>query len=135
MEEFLIKKDLVPTKLDIEWKQPQVNQFFDFMEKHLFWEPQYAFEKIFTLTTRWQLLHLPDFTLDERLSMSNLFIPDQIKKIRNIRSIASYEIIWKKEHSVIEMLKEYEEQIKSNDNNDVEDSLLTSIEPQDLVLK
>ncbi|KMQ95123.1 flap endonuclease gen [Lasius niger] len=33
------------------------------------------------------------------------------------------------------MLKEYEEQIKSNDNNDVEDSLLTSIEPQDLVLK
>lgn len=56
------------------------------------------------------------FTLDERLSMSNLFIPDQIKKIRNIRSIASYEIIWKKEHSAVEMLKEYEEQIKSNDN-------------------
>lgn len=104
------------------------------MGKHLCWEPQYAFEKIFTLTTRWQLLHLPDFTLAERLSMSNLFIPDQIKKIRNIRSIASYEIIWKKEHSVIEMLKEYKEQIEPNDN-DVEDSLLTSIEPQDLVLK
>lgn len=105
------------------------------MEKHLCWEPQYAFEKIFTLTTRWQLLHLPYFTLDERLSMSNLFIPDQIKKIRNIRSIASYEIIWKKEHSVLEMLKEYKEQIESDDNNDVEESLLTSIEPQDLVLK
>lgn len=27
IEEFLNKKDLVPTKLDIEWKQPQINQF------------------------------------------------------------------------------------------------------------
>lgn len=104
------------------------------MVKYICWEPQYTFEKIFILTTRWQLLHLSNFTLDERLSMSNLFIPDQIKKIRNIRSIASYEIIWKKEYSVIEMLKEYKEKIEPSDNNDVEDSLLTSIEPQDLVL-
>ncbi|XP_025263208.1 flap endonuclease GEN isoform X2 [Camponotus floridanus] len=134
IEEFLNKKDLISSKLDIGWKQPQVYQFIDFMEKHLCWEPQYAFEKIFTLTTRWQLLHLSDFTPAERLSMSNLFIPDQIKKIRNIRSIASYEIIWKKEHSVIEMLKEYKEQIELNDN-DIEGILLTTIEPQDLVLK
>lgn len=104
------------------------------MNKHLCWEPQYAFEKIFPLTTRWQLLHLPDFTLDERLSMTDLFIPDNIKKIRNIKSIASYEIIWKKEHTVIEMLNEYKEQTKENDY-DVDDNLLTSIEPQDLVLK
>lgn len=104
------------------------------MNKHLCWEPQYAFEKIFTLTTRWQLLHLSDFTLDERLSMMDLFIPDNIKKIRNIRSIASYEIIWKKEHIVIEMLKEHKEQTKENDD-DVDDNLLTSIEPQNLVLK
>lgn len=27
IEEFLIQKDAVPTKLDIEWKQPQVSQF------------------------------------------------------------------------------------------------------------
>lgn len=27
IDEFLIKKDLVPTKLDIKWKQPQINQF------------------------------------------------------------------------------------------------------------
>lgn len=27
IEEFLNKKDMVPTKLDIEWKQPQVNRF------------------------------------------------------------------------------------------------------------
>lgn len=107
------------------------------MNKHICWEPQYAFEKIFTLITRWQLLHLPDFTLDERLSLTDLFIPDSIKKIRNIRSIASYEIIWKKEHTVIKMLKEYKEQTNENDENDddADDNLLTSIEPQDLVLK
>lgn len=104
------------------------------MNKHLCWEPQYAFEKIFTLTTRWQLLHLPDLTLDERLSMTDLFIPDNIKKIRNIRSVASYEIIWKKDHTVIEMLNEYKEQTKENDD-DIDDNLLTSIEPQNLVLK
>lgn len=106
------------------------------MGKHLCWEPQYAFEKIFTLTTRWQLLHLPELTLDERLSMSDLFIPDMIKKIRNIRSIASYEIIWKKEHYAIEMLKEYRE-VNDDDVNDddIKNNLLTSIEPQNLVLK
>lgn len=105
------------------------------MSKRLCWEPQYTFEKIFTLTTRWQLLHLPDFTLAERLSMTDLFIPDNIKKIRNIRSIASYEIIWKKEHTIIEMLNEYKEQTKENNDDGVDDNLLTSIEPQDLVLK
>lgn len=109
------------------------------MEKHLGWDPQYAFEKIFTLTTRWQLLHLPNLTLDRRLSIPNLFIPGEIKKIRNIRSIASYEISWNKEHDIIEMLKSYKEQTQENDSDnngdDVDDSLLTSIEPQDLVLK
>jgi len=173
IDEFLIRKDSVPTKLDIKWKQPQTSQFIvslslhkqyikiinnffidlskftifshqDFMNKHVCWEPQYAFEKIFTLITRWQLLHLPDFTLDERLLMTDLFVPDSIKKIRNIRSIASYEIIWKKEHTVIKILKEYKDQTKENDDdddddddddNDVDNNLLTSIEPQDLVLK
>ncbi|XP_011875697.1 PREDICTED: flap endonuclease GEN [Vollenhovia emeryi] len=136
IDEFLIRKDSVPTKLDIKWKQPQVAQFIDFMNKHVCWEPQYAFEKIFTLTTRWQLLHLPDFTLVERLSMTNLFIPENIKKIRNIRSIASYEIIWRKEHAVMEMLNEYKEQAKENDADDDDvNANLTSIEPQDLVLR
>ncbi|XP_014488944.1 PREDICTED: flap endonuclease GEN isoform X2 [Dinoponera quadriceps] len=140
MEEFLIRRDAVPTKLDIEWRQPQVSEFIDFMEKYLCWDPQYAFEKIFTLTTRWQLLHLPNLTRNEHLSMPDLFIPDEIKKIRNIRSIASYEIIWKKEHSVIEMLKNCKEQIRKDDgddnsDDDADDNLLTSIEPQDLVLK
>lgn len=105
------------------------------MNKRLCWEPQYAFEKIFILTTRWQLLHLPDLTLDRRLSISDLFIPDKIRKIRNIRSVPSYEIIWKQEHSVIEMLRDYKEQSQEGVNNDIDDNSLTSIEPQDLVSK
>ncbi|XP_012526225.1 flap endonuclease GEN [Monomorium pharaonis] len=136
IDEFLIRKGSVPTELDIKWKQPQFDQLIDFMYKHVCWEPQYAFEKIFPFTTRWQLLHLPYFTLDERLCMLDLFIPDSITKIRNVRSIASYEIIWKKEHSVIKMLKEYKEQTNENDDDDGDvNNLLTSIEPQDLVLK
>lgn len=27
IDEFLIRKDLIPTILDIKWKQPQINQF------------------------------------------------------------------------------------------------------------
>ncbi|EZA52825.1 Flap endonuclease GEN [Ooceraea biroi] len=136
IEEFLTRKDQVPTKLDIEWQQPQINQFVDFMNKHLCWEPQYAFEKIFTLTTRWQLVHLSDLALDERSSIPDLFIPDKIKKIRKIRSVASYEIIWKKEHSAIEMLKRYKElEQKDDDDDGIDDDLLTSIESQDLVSK
>lgn len=35
--EFLIKKDSVPTKLDIEWKQPQVNQFVVNILLHIYY--------------------------------------------------------------------------------------------------
>lgn len=27
IDEFMIRKDSVPTKLDVKWKQPQINQF------------------------------------------------------------------------------------------------------------
>lgn len=37
IEEFLIKKDSVPTKLDIEWKQPQVNQFVVNILLHIYY--------------------------------------------------------------------------------------------------
>ncbi|XP_054006350.1 flap endonuclease GEN-like [Hylaeus anthracinus] len=135
IDEFLIRKDPVPSKIDLQWKQPQMSKLIDFMEQHLSWEPQYAFEKIFPLVTRWQLLHLPNITADVRL-LSDLFIPKAIKKIRNIRSVASYEIIWETEHDIIQKLKEY---IALNNENSVDNpdilSELTSIEPQSAVLK
>ncbi|XP_046141266.1 flap endonuclease GEN [Osmia bicornis bicornis] len=131
IDEFLVRKDSVPTKLDIQWKQPQVDKFIDFVERHLCWEPQYAFEKIFPLATRWQLLYLPNISIENRLSIPDLFIPEKIKKIRNIRSVACYEIIWKTDNAVIEKLKEYIALSKDNDASDTEIlSELTSIEPQ-----
>lgn len=54
IDEYLLRKDPVPKKIDIQWKQPHVNEFIAFMEQHLSWEPHYAFEKIFSLATRWQ---------------------------------------------------------------------------------
>ncbi|XP_076279092.1 XPG-like endonuclease isoform X2 [Lasioglossum baleicum] len=135
LDEFLIRKDSVPPKVDLQWKQPDIAKMIDFMERHLTWVPQYAFEKVFPLVTRWQLLHLPNVPHEDRLSMPDLFLPDAVKKIRNIRSVASYEIIWKNDHSVVERLREcisYEEE--DNDNVDAL-AELTSIEPQAMVSK
>ncbi|CAK9800705.1 Flap endonuclease GEN [Anthophora plagiata] len=136
IDEFLIRKDPVPKKIDIQWKQPQINEFIDFMEQHLSWKPQYAFEKIFPLMTRWQLLHLPTISIENHLMIPDLFVPETIKKIRNIRSVASYEIIWKTDHEIIEKLKEYIALDEENDDNDTDIlAELTSIEPQDVVQK
>ena len=103
------------------------------MERHLSWEPQYAFEKIFPLVTRWQLVHLPNISAETRLTIPDLYIPEAIKKIRNIRCVASYEIIWKTDHSTIERLKEYITLNNDNDNDADILSELTSIEPQNAV--
>ncbi|XP_076383417.1 XPG-like endonuclease [Megalopta genalis] len=134
LDEFLIRKDSVPTKMDIQWKQPNISELIAFMEKHLTWVPQYTFEKLFPLVTRWQLLHLPNISLDDRLSIPDLFLPGTIKKIRNIRSVASYEIIWQNDHSIVERLREcmalYEEQDDDNVDSLAE---LTTIEPQAMV--
>ncbi|KAK1136513.1 hypothetical protein K0M31_001063 [Melipona bicolor] len=103
------------------------------MEQHLSWEPQYAFEKIFPLVTRWQIVHLPDISAETRLTIPDLYIPEAIKKIRNIRSVASYEIIWKTDHNTIERLKEYIALNNDGDNDADILSELISIEPQNAV--
>lgn len=138
IDEFLTRKDPVPTKVDIEWKQPQLNEFIVFMERHLSWNAQYAFEKVFPLATRWQLNHLPIVTTENRLTIPNLFIPEIIKKVRNIKSVASYEILWKSDHDTVQKLREYIAIDKENDENDDESQILaelTSIEPQEAVQK
>lgn len=106
------------------------------MERKLCWEPQYAFEKIFPLVTRWQLIHIPNISVESRLTMPDLFVPEAIKKVRNIRSVASYEIIWKTDHHIIQRVKEYMAVDKENDDDSADVlSELTSIEPQDAVRK
>ena len=64
------------------------------MDRKVLWEPAYAFAKIFPLVTRWQLLNLIDYPIAQRLLVPKTFAPEKIKKIRNIRSVASYEILW-----------------------------------------
>ncbi|XP_076668330.1 XPG-like endonuclease [Andrena cerasifolii] len=136
LDEFLVRKDSVPKRIDLQWKQPQMNKLIDFLERHLSWDPQYAFEKVFSLVTRWQLVHLPDISVADRLLMPDLFVPEAIKKIRNIRSVASYEIIWKTDHDVVVKLKECIAMDAKNDDDNVDVlSELTSIEPQSTVLK
>ncbi|XP_015173897.1 PREDICTED: flap endonuclease GEN isoform X2 [Polistes dominula] len=136
LDEFLIRKDPVPSKLDIKWKQPQINKFIDFVDKYLTWEPQYAFEKIFPLVTRWQLRNLPNISSDMHFSVNNLFVPEKIKKVRNIKSVASYEIIWTDVTGIREKLKIYHD-VSDKENNDDEfiNNELVTIEPQDAVLK
>lgn len=136
IDEYLLRKDPVPKKIDIQWKQPHVNEFIAFMEQHLSWEPHYAFEKIFSLATRWQLIHLPNISAENRLVIHDLYIPKAIKKIRNIRSVASYEIIWKTDHSTIKKIKEY--MALDNGSDEINEDILselTSIEPQNAVQK
>lgn len=137
IDEFLIRKHSVPSKLDLQWKQPEIEKYIDFVEKHLSWEPQYAFEKIFPLATRWQLRYLPDINPDRRFSMKNLFIPEKIKKVRNIRCISSYEVLWTDVSGIMEKLKMYYEASdkENNEDDDTSNNELVTIEPQDAVLK
>ncbi|KAI4495381.1 hypothetical protein M0802_008771 [Mischocyttarus mexicanus] len=137
LDEFLIRKDSVPSKLDLNWQQPQIDKYIDFVDKYLTWEPQYAFEKIFPLVTRWQLRYLPTISSsDVYLSTNNLFIPERIKKVRNIKSVASYEIIWTDISGIREKLKMYYDvSDKENNDDDITNNELVTIEPQDVVLK
>lgn len=86
--------------------------------------------------TRWQVTHLSTISIERRLLIPGLFVPETIKKIRNIRSVTSYEIIWRTDHDIIEKLKECIALDKENEESDTEFlSELTSIEPQGDVLK
>lgn len=69
------------------------------------------------------------------LSINNLFIPEKIKKVRNIKSIASYEIIWTDTTGIREKLKMYYDISNKENNDDITNNELITIEPQDVVLK
>lgn len=72
------------------------------METKGLWEPAYAFAKIFPLVTRWQLINLIELPLEQRLVAPGVFFPEKIRKIRNIRSVASYEILWLDKDDILE---------------------------------
>ncbi|XP_046609995.1 flap endonuclease GEN [Neodiprion virginianus] len=154
IDEYLIRKGPVPSSLDLKWQQPKVVKFIFFMEKKLGWEPNYSFEKFLPLMTRWQLVSLPEISLRHSISfmkysiglpVSNLIFPDRVKKIRNIKSVASYEIIWNDAEGFLDGLitlsdvkssEEDAEPLKddSKEQNPPE-GLFVTIEPQSLVVK
>ncbi|XP_066595635.1 flap endonuclease GEN [Prorops nasuta] len=135
IDEFLIRKDKSLPRVNLKWKQPQVEKLVHFMEVYLAWEPEYAFDKVFPLATRWQLIHLPNISLENRLSITNLFKPHQILKTRNIRCVASYEILWEDEHNI---LKELTAEMSSDEETATEKKTsfqLVTIESQEMVSK
>lgn len=153
IDEYLVRKGPVPSSLDLKWQQPNLVKFIFFMEKKLGWEPDYSFEKFLPLITRWQLISLPEITLKKSISfmkysvglpVTRLLFPDRIKKIRNIKSVASYEIIWTDSEGYLEGLvtlsavksieeDEISEKPDSDERNTTEEPLAT-IEPQNLVV-
>ncbi|XP_048506063.1 flap endonuclease GEN [Athalia rosae] len=153
INEYLVRKGPVPSSLDLKWQQPKLNKFIFFMEKKVCWEPDYSFEKFLPLMTRWQLLHLPEIALRENISflkysndlpLTTLLFPERIKKVRNVKSVASYEIVWTDTENFLNGLvtlsasksSEDEEKTEKLDSENQELSgMLNTIEPQNLVVK
>lgn len=77
------------------------------------WEEEYAFEKFLPILARWQVWNYTE---------AGLLKAERIKKVRNPKGVASYEIIWMDPAELFKGLVEKEKQ-------------LSTIEPQDLVEK
>ncbi|XP_011505629.1 PREDICTED: flap endonuclease GEN [Ceratosolen solmsi marchali] len=138
INEFLIRKGAVPSTLNLEWRKPKIVEFVHFMERKGLWEPNYAFTKIFPLMTRWQLLNLIKLPFEQRISAPGIFIAEKIRKKRNIRSIASYEILWLDKDNLLKELNLVDVNGEGkNEENDDSNSIfeLVTIEPQDATLK
>ncbi|KAF5280105.1 hypothetical protein FQA39_LY18139 [Lamprigera yunnana] len=117
INEFLLRKEEV-SELDLKWRCPDLVQFVKFSVKHLHWEYVYAFEKFLPILTRWQIVH----------DVKGGVTPSHIKKVRNVRGVPSYEILWRDTMGI------YAELVPDNELTDVDlDKLWATIEPQKCV--
>ncbi|XP_056648417.1 flap endonuclease GEN isoform X2 [Diorhabda sublineata] len=128
IREFLSKKERI-SKLDLEWKKPNLVEFVRFTTKYLQWEEIYGFEKILPILTRWQCLNYENLDSEKT---NGIVYPDYIKKIRNPKGVPSYEIIWSDPQGYFTNLIP-KEQIEDSNTN-VEE-LWSTIERQDLINK
>ncbi|VEN57561.1 unnamed protein product [Callosobruchus maculatus] len=129
INEYLVKKDNV-SKLNIEWKKPNLIAFVTFARKFLDWDDVYSFEKFLPVLTRWQCLNA-----DKVRNMTGnhgCLIPRRIKKVRCPKGIPSYEIIWSDPYGMCKELLAEDEMIKRNLDPD---KVWATIEPQSLVDK
>lgn len=102
------------------------------MGRHLEWSEIYAFQKVFPLLTRWQLYQ--SNVSEVSRSQRGFVVPSFIKKRRNLKSISSYEIIWRDEHNFFRDLFP-DEQLSTFllENENDADILWTTVEPAALV--
>ncbi|XP_075229632.1 XPG-like endonuclease [Lycorma delicatula] len=107
IDEYLSKKPVESIPM-IGWSQPNLPGFLEIVDRQLGWEEEYAIEKFLPLVTRWHLLH------PNKLSVVKC---EMIVKKRIARGINSYECKW----SAADLML------------DKTDTLLTTVEPQDLV--
>lgn len=138
INEFLQHKDTVPTNLNLKWKIPDVHKFVTFMEMYVLWEPEYAYAKILPLLTRWQVRNIAEIPDDKRLTMKNLLIPERIKKPRNIKGIATYEIVWEDKEGIFKGMTLPSTSDKEDDTPEdvpATPAELATLEPQHLVEK
>lgn len=109
------------------------------MEMYVLWEPEYAYAKILPLLTRWQVRNIAEIPDDRRLTMRNLLIPEKIKKPRNIKGIASYEIVWEDKEGIFKGMTLACTSDKENDTEDPQPEAtpaeLATLEPQHLFQK
>ncbi|KFB45998.1 AGAP002669-PA-like protein [Anopheles sinensis] len=132
IEEFLTRPCELP-KLDLSWRQPNLVKFIKSMSSCMQWNELYCFQKILPLFTRWQM-SAAKFTPEKQL---NIFLqPDFIKKKRNPKGIASYEIVWNDAQNMFHGLipQEQIDAYLEEAGNSLE-CLWSTIEPQELVLQ
>lgn len=102
------------------------------MGRQLEWSEIYAFQKVFPLLTRWQLYQDNEFEVSH--AQRGFVVPAFIKKRRNLKSIPSYEIVWRDEHNYFRDLFP-DEQLNTFliENENDADILWTTVEPAALV--
>ncbi|XP_077288013.1 XPG-like endonuclease [Arctopsyche grandis] len=135
IDEYLIDKEVTPENFKSCWRSPDLIKFVKLMSQSLDWKEIYCVEKFLPLITKWQLMckaknnNSTDIFVYVNDCNNHLWIkPLFIKKCRNPKGVACYEIVWKDSDGHYEGLisdDQFEE--KS------EEDLWTTVEQQYLV--
>ncbi|XP_014203647.1 flap endonuclease GEN [Copidosoma floridanum] len=134
IDEFLLRKESVPSSLNLKWRKPNMIKFVSFMERVVQWDAAYALSKILPIFTRWQIKHLIDIPEDERADEPNIIIPERIKKVKTVKGVPSFEILWQDNLDIVKKLDVVYTEDKEN-NEEPQVFELITVEPQELIEK
>uniref|UniRef100_A0A0C9RT26 Gen protein n=1 Tax=Fopius arisanus TaxID=64838 RepID=A0A0C9RT26_9HYME len=93
IDEFLIRKGSIPTKID-NWQRPNGAGLVEYLAEHLRWETPATFEKVLPLVTRWQVINFQSIPQELRPNDPEVLIPKEIKKKRTPQTVLCFEIEW-----------------------------------------